>query len=89
MKELVLLIEDNEVVRSNLFNILELEGFNVLSAEDGFFGVQLAKEIQPDFILCGINLPKLNGFDVLNKLREDVATAKIPFIFHTAAIKQV
>jgi DNA-binding response OmpR family regulator len=84
MKETILIIESDERLRSNVFEFLELEDFNVLGAEDGFSGLQLAKEIQPDLILCEINMPKLNGFAVLNKLREDVATAKIPFIFHTA-----
>lgn len=84
MKELILVIEDDEMIRSNLFELLELEDFNVLSAGDGFSGLLLAKELQPDLILCDINMPKLNGFEVLNKLRADVATAKIPFIFHTS-----
>jgi len=84
VKELVLVIEDDETLRSNLFELLEMEEFNVISAEDGCSGLQLAKEIQPNLILCDINMPKLNGFEVLNKLREDVTTANIPFIFHTA-----
>lgn len=84
MKETILIIEDDEVLRSNLFEFLELADFNVLSAEEGGFGLQLAKEIQPDLIICDINMPNLNGFEVLKKLRQDVTTAKIPFIFHTA-----
>jgi CheY-like chemotaxis protein len=84
VKELVLVIEDDETLRSNLFELLEMEEFNVISAEDGCSGLQLAKEIHPNLIFCDINMPKLNGFEVLNKLREDVTTAKIPFIFHTA-----
>jgi CheY-like chemotaxis protein len=84
MKEIILIIEYDEIVRSNLFDLLELEDFNVLSAEDGCSGLHLAKEIKPDLILCDINMPNLNGFEVLNKLREDVTTAKIPFIIHTS-----
>jgi CheY-like chemotaxis protein len=84
MKELVLLIEDDEMVRSNLFELLELEDFNVLSAADGFSGLQLAKELQPDLILCDLSMSDFDGFEVLQKLREDVVTAKIPFIFHTS-----
>ncbi|MEW6491708.1 MAG: response regulator [Cyanobacteriota bacterium] len=84
MKELVLVIEDDETLRSNLFEFLEMEEFNVLSAQDGCSGLQLAQEIKPNLIICDINMPNLNGFEVLKKLREDVTTAKIPFIFHTS-----
>lgn len=84
MNDLILIIEDNEALRSNLFQVLEFADFNVLSAEDGYSGLQLAKELQPDLIICDINMPKLNGFEVLQKLRENVNTATIPFIFHTA-----
>lgn len=65
MKELVLIIEDNEMFRSNLFEFLEAEDFNVISAEDGVSGLQLAKEFKPDLIFCNINLPCLNGFGIL------------------------
>ncbi len=83
MKETILIIEDDEMLRSSLFQVLEFEDFNVLSTEEGCSGFLLAKEIRPDLIICDINLPNLNGFEVLHRLREDVATAKIPFIFHT------
>ena len=84
MKELILIIEDDESIRSNLFEFLEAEDFNVLSAEDGVSGLKLAKDCQPDLILCDINLPSLNGFGVLQELRKDLTTTKTPFIFLTA-----
>ena len=84
MKETILIIENDERLRSNLFDLLELADFNVLSAEDGCSGLQLAKEIQPDLILCDMHMPNFNGFEVLKELRENLTTAKIPFIFHTA-----
>lgn len=84
MKELVLIIEDDETIRSNLFEFLEAEEFNVLSAEDGVSGLQLAKVFKPDLILCDINLPSLNGFGVLQELRKDLTTTKTPFIFLTS-----
>jgi CheY-like chemotaxis protein len=84
MKERILIIEDNEMVRETIFELLEMQEFNVLSAEDGLSGLQLAKDAKPNLIICDINMPKLNGFEVLNKLRKDVSTANIPFIFHTA-----
>jgi DNA-binding response OmpR family regulator len=84
MKELILVIEDDEVLRSNLVELLELEGFNVISAEDGLVGLMLAKEFNPDLILCDINIPQLDGYEVLTCLRADSRIAKTPFIFLTS-----
>jgi DNA-binding response OmpR family regulator len=47
VKELVLVIEDDETLRSNLSELFEMEEFNVLSPEDGFSGLQLAQKFQP------------------------------------------
>ena len=84
MRELILLIEDDELIRSNLFELLELEDFNVIGAEDGLVGLISAKEFQPDLIVCDINLPQLDGYEVLRYSRADSRTAKIPFIFLTS-----
>lgn len=84
MKELILVIEDDEIIRSIIFEFLELKEFNVISAEDGCIGAHLAQELQPDLILCDINMPKLDGYGVLDKIRKNPSTAKIPFIFLTA-----
>ena len=83
MKPLILLIEDDDMMRSTLFEILELEDFNVVSAGDGLLGLRLAKEMQPDLIICDLNIPLLNGYGVLQRLRESLTTANIPFIFLT------
>ena len=84
MKLLILVIEDDDMMRSTLFEILELQDFNVISAGDGFLGLRLAKEMQPDLIICDIHIPNLNGYGVLQELRNDITTAKIPFIFLTS-----
>ena len=84
MKEMVLLIEDDELINTLLFTFFEIKNFNVFSAEDGFLGLQLAKELRPDLIICDMNLPSLNGFEVLKGIREDLITANIPFIFYTS-----
>ncbi len=83
MKKSILVIENNGSMRSDICRLLYSKKFKVISAPDGCIGFLLAKEIRPDLIICDINLPNLNGFEVLHRLREDVATAKIPFIFHT------
>lgn len=88
MKKLILIIEDDEIIRSIVFDFLELENFNVISAEDGCQGLTLAEELQPDLIICDINMPNTNGYTVLQKIRENVATTKIPFIFLSSETTQ-
>lgn len=80
----ILLIEDDKVMRENTAEILELASFTVTTAENGKKGVQLAKELRPDLIICDIMMPELDGYGVLHVLSKDPATASIPFIFLTA-----
>lgn len=80
----ILLIEDNEELRENTAELLELSSYNVHTAENGKIGVRKAKEHQPDLIICDIMMPELDGFGVLFALSKDDDTASIPFIFLTA-----
>jgi CheY-like chemotaxis protein len=80
----VLVIEDQEVLRESILNILNTRGFNAIGAEDGRRGLQLATEWVPDLILCDIRMPGLDGYEVLSSLRQDPLTATIPFLFLTA-----
>ncbi len=80
----ILVIEDNQEVRENLEEILELYGYEVVVAEDGKVGVDKAMECDPDLILCDVMMPRLDGFGVLNILGRKSETASIPFIFLTA-----
>ncbi|WMJ73201.1 response regulator [Cytophagaceae bacterium ABcell3] len=80
----ILLIEDNPDIRENTAEILSLANFDVLTAENGKIGVDLAKKEMPDLIICDIMMPELDGFGVLHMLAKNPATAGIPFIFLTA-----
>ncbi|HMO40818.1 MAG TPA: response regulator [Saprospiraceae bacterium] len=80
----ILVVEDNLEVRENLAEILELSGYEVLTAEDGTAGVDVAVSNPPDLIICDVMMPKLDGFGVLNILSKRPETADIPFIFLTA-----
>ncbi len=80
----ILVIEDEESVRSNILRLLTFEDFEVVGAANGAIGLQLAKEQQPDLIICDVMMPELDGYGVLNALRQDDNTATIPFIFLTA-----
>jgi DNA-binding response OmpR family regulator len=84
-----LIIEDNQDVRENMAEILELENYKVRTAEDGEKGVEIARVLKPDIIICDIMMPKLNGYDVLLRIREDKTTASIPFVFLTAKTERI
>lgn len=80
----ILIIEDDQVMRENTAEILELAKYKVTTAPNGKKGSVLAKETQPDLILCDIMMPELDGYGVLHVLSKDPLTAAIPFIFLTA-----
>jgi DNA-binding NarL/FixJ family response regulator len=80
----ILLIEDQPQMRRNIATILEMEGFEVTTAENGRRGVEAAVSGKPDLILCDVMMPELDGYGVLQALREDKSTATIPFVFLTA-----
>lgn len=80
----VLLIEDNQDIRENVLEILELTGYTAYSADNGKTGVELAIKYTPDIILCDIMMPELDGYGVLEALGKNELTRAIPFIFLTA-----
>src|SRR3989338_3491766 len=80
----ILLIEDNQGMRENTAEILELSNYKVFTAENGKEGVRLAMSETPDLIICDIMMPELDGYGVLHALSKSDATAGIPFIFLTA-----
>lgn len=86
-KPLVLVADDEKNAVLLLTRILERDGFDVDSAEDGETALQKANSLQPDLILMDVQMPRLNGFEVTARLRENPATARIPVIFVTAAAR--
>jgi diguanylate cyclase len=80
----ILVIENNAANRDTLLRILEFAGFRAVGAIDGSVGLQQAKALLPDLIICDVLMPGLNGYDVLKLLRQDLQTASIPFIFISA-----
>lgn len=89
MKKTILIIEDNEDIRESTCEILLLAGFEVLKAENGKTGIDLAQKKLPDLILCDIMMPELDGYGVLYLLNKNPETAAIPFIFLTAKADRV
>lgn len=80
----ILVIEDNNEIRENIVEILELDGYEAMEAANGVEGVQVALKEVPDLIICDIMMPELDGYGVLHILSKKEATAGIPFIFLTA-----
>jgi CRP/FNR family cyclic AMP-dependent transcriptional regulator len=80
----ILIIEDNEEVRENTSEILELSNYKVFTAENGKQGVEIATREKPDLIVCDIMMPVLDGYGVLHLLSKNQDTSTIPFIFLTA-----
>lgn len=85
----ILLIEDNKEIRENITEILELDGFDVFTAENGKDGLDVALEAVPDLIVCDIMMPIMDGYTVLYFLSKEPKTADIPFIFLTAKAERV
>ncbi|HMO61701.1 MAG TPA: response regulator [Ferruginibacter sp.] len=83
MKHL-LLIEDNDEIRENTAEILELAGYKVSTAPNGKTGVELALNNRPDLIVCDVMMPVLDGYGVLHLLNKNPELKGIPFIFLTA-----
>lgn len=80
----ILLIEDDPILRENTEIFLKLKKYDVITAPDGIEGVDLAIKEQPDIIICDITMPLMNGYEVLQTLRQNALTSVIPFIFLTA-----
>ena len=80
----ILLIEDNDDIRNNTAEILELSNYEVLTAENGKTGVAMAIEHKPDLIICDIMMPLLDGYGVLHAVHKNESIQNTPFIFLTA-----
>jgi DNA-binding NarL/FixJ family response regulator len=80
----ILVIEDQPIMRHKTVTILKMEGYDVLEAPNGKEGIRTACDEVPDLILCDIMMPECDGYEVLQAVRLDRATATTPFIFFTA-----
>ena len=80
----ILLIEDNDDIRENTAEILELAGYAVETAENGKVGVEKAQQQTPDLVICDIMMPVLDGYGVLRIFSGHDQLSTVPFIFLTA-----
>jgi len=84
MPETILVIEDEEDVADLLRYHLRKAKYRVLTAQDGAQGAELAAAEKPDAIVLDVMLPRLNGFEVIKRLRSDERTARIPVLILSA-----
>ena len=79
----ILFIEDESALQKTFGDVLEQEGYKMVSAMDGEEGLRLVKLEKPDLILLDLILPKVHGFEVLKQLKDDKETKDIPIIVLT------
>ena len=80
----ILVVEDNEENRDSLSRRLQRRGFEVLLAEDGQQGVDMARAERPDLILMDMNMPVLDGWEATRQIKADPAVSALPVIGLTA-----
>ena len=80
----ILLIEDNDELRENTAEILELANYKVTSAENGKVGIQAALEKKPDLIICDVMMPGIDGIQMVKMLRQMPERRNIPILMITA-----
>lgn len=84
MTEKILVVDDSSDTREMMTKLLELESFNVITAEDGRDGFDRAKAERPDIIITDINMPNINGIEMIRLLRREVDFGSVPIMAITA-----
>jgi CRP/FNR family cyclic AMP-dependent transcriptional regulator len=85
----ILLIEDTSEILENLTEYLEIEGYKVLTANNGKSGIELARKFIPDLIICDVLMPEMNGHEVLHIILSTDETREIPFIFSSSMSERI
>ncbi len=80
----ILIVEDDPSVLDNIRDILTLEDYRILTATNGREGIEQALAHIPDLIICDVMMPEVDGYGVIQTLRQNEKTCNIPFIFLTA-----
>jgi len=88
MKHKILIVEDNEPIRENTTELLELYQYDVMSACNGKEGLNIALLYKPDLILCDIMMPVMSGYHLLELVRNEPLLKDCRFIFFTASAEK-
>ena len=89
MKQKILLVEDDDPLRENTTELLELNNYTVLTACDGREGIKQALNNQPEVILCDIMMPEMDGFSFLQFIRSNPILSHTYFIFFSANAQKI
>ena len=84
-----LIIEDDPSFSRAVTHIVQMEGYDVISASNGMAGLRMAKDENPDLLILDVMLPGLDGFEICNQLRQDPLTANLPIIMLSAKGQEV
>ena len=80
----ILLIDDTHSLREEIVDVLELEGFSVVTAENGRVGLERIQAERPDLVLCDLMMPEMDGYETLKAIRANPETLTLPVIVLTA-----
>lgn len=83
-KQTILVVDDEQDLLDLIEYNLQKEGFDVLKAEDGKEGIEVAREYSPNLVLLDVMMPKMDGLEVVERMRNDEKLKRIPIIFLTA-----
>jgi two-component system chemotaxis response regulator CheY len=67
----ILIVDDSDLIRNQVATVLVQAGYEVVEAEDGVQGLDAAKTHKPDLVITDLNMPNMNGLELITKLRED------------------
>jgi CheY-like chemotaxis protein len=87
--ETILLIEDDKEILENIIEYFELEGYKIYFSNNGGKGIELARKLLPDLIICDVLMRDMDGYEVLRLLLNSRITYEIPFIFSTSMSEKV
>lgn len=85
----ILVIEDTPAMRDLIVDTLSSHNFECVAAHDGLAGVEAARRLHPDLVICDIHMPRMDGYGVLEAIRNEAAMSTMPFIFLTGAAERM
>jgi CheY-like chemotaxis protein len=80
----ILVVEDSDDSREMLVELLKYEGFDVLTAEDGQIGLSRALTDHPDLVVTDLSMPKLDGIELINRIRAEAGCDPVPIVAMSA-----
>lgn len=80
----ILVIDDEQINRLLVSSILKSEGYELFEASNGNEGIEMAKKISPNLIICDMRMPEVDGMEVLDALKTDPNLMSVPFLFLTS-----